>query len=168
MFFIIYLIYLYSSNFIIFSDALEPKFYKLLIENLNLENKELLLSHQYDWSKWKETKLLFQKIFKSKTQDKWTEIFHNTDSCVTPVLELTDSPLPTLNLISTGNNSSTSKGNSSSSDSNIFLMSGKHTLEILHEIGYDKIIKEFQNKKVINCVILDNNNSNNYIIKSYL
>ncbi|CAH1758320.1 3316_t:CDS:10 [Entrophospora sp. SA101] len=73
------------------------------------------------------------------TQDEWTEIFHNTDSCVTPVLELTDSPLSlksTLNLISTG----------------------KHTLEILHEIGYDddKIIKEFQNKKIINRVILDN------------
>nr|CAG8606308.1 10016_t:CDS:2 [Entrophospora candida] len=85
------------------------------------------------------------------TQDEWTGIFHNTDSCVTPVLELTDSPLPlksTLNLISTG----------------------KHTLEILHEIGYDddKIIKEFQNKKIINRVILDNNNSNHYIIKSYL
>lgn len=86
MFFIIYLIYLYSSNFII-SGTLEPKFYKLLIENLNLENKELLLSHQYDQSKWKEMKLLFQKIFKSKTQDKWTKIFHNTDSCVTPILD---------------------------------------------------------------------------------
>ncbi|CAJ0758183.1 1935_t:CDS:2 [Entrophospora sp. SA101] len=99
----------------------------------------------------------FYEVYQTKdnkyiaTQDEWTEIFHNTDSCVTPVLELTDSPLSlksTLNLISTG----------------------KHTLEILHEIGYDddKIIKEFQNKKIINRVILDNSNSNHYIIKSYL
>lgn len=42
---------------------------------------------QMDATYWPETKKKFTKIFASKTQSEWVEIFKNTDACCTPVLE---------------------------------------------------------------------------------
>ena len=38
--------------------------------------------------KWSEFESVFSEIFITKSRDQWAEVFKNTDSCVTPVLNL--------------------------------------------------------------------------------
>uniref|UniRef100_U5EV35 Putative l-carnitine dehydratase/alpha-methylacyl-coa racemase n=1 Tax=Corethrella appendiculata TaxID=1370023 RepID=U5EV35_9DIPT len=63
--------------------SIEPQFYSLLLEGLKLPAD----TSQYENMKNKD---LFQKIFKTKTQNEWNEIFEDTDACVYPVLELNE------------------------------------------------------------------------------
>ncbi|NLG56687.1 MAG: CoA transferase [Rhodococcus sp.] len=64
--------------------AIEPQFYALLLQGLELDPAEL--PAQMDTSKWPELKELFADVFVRRTRDEWTEIFGGTDACVTPVL----------------------------------------------------------------------------------
>ncbi|KAM0283392.1 hypothetical protein ACHAQH_002515 [Verticillium albo-atrum] len=66
--------------------ALEPQFYKVLIEGLGLQNRGWE-EKRYDPSVWPEMKDLFTKIFLSKPRTEWETIFDGTDACCTPVLE---------------------------------------------------------------------------------
>ena len=66
------------------SGAIEPQFYKLLIEGMGLANAGL--PFQNDSDKWPEMKALFAKTFLGKTRDEWMAIFGGTDACVAPVL----------------------------------------------------------------------------------
>lgn len=63
--------------------AIEPQFYAILLEKLNLKEEDF--PHFYDFD---ESKVKFTKIFKEKTQKEWSEIFDGSDACVTPVLSL--------------------------------------------------------------------------------
>ena len=60
--------------------ALEPLFYMTLLEKLGLTEDEL---PQLDFEQG-HSKLT--KIFKTKTQAEWSDIFDGSDACVTPVL----------------------------------------------------------------------------------
>lgn len=62
--------------------ALEPNFYQLLLEGLGLSEDNV--PQNCDWENSKE---LFAKVFRSKTQAEWCKVFDDTDSCVVPVLE---------------------------------------------------------------------------------
>ncbi|KAI9330767.1 C1q and tumor necrosis factor-related protein 3 [Obelidium mucronatum] len=65
--------------------AIEPQFYKKLLQGLNLP---------------------FEEIFASKTRDEWVSIFHGKDACVTPVMdvdEVMDSHKDTNKSIETDN-----------------------------------------------------------------
>uniref|UniRef100_A0A7N5KCM9 Alpha-methylacyl-CoA racemase n=1 Tax=Ailuropoda melanoleuca TaxID=9646 RepID=A0A7N5KCM9_AILME len=64
--------------------ALEPQFYKLLIEGLGLRHDEL--PPQMSMSDWPEMKKRFADVFARKTKAEWCQIFDGTDACVTPVL----------------------------------------------------------------------------------
>ncbi|XP_019655431.1 alpha-methylacyl-CoA racemase isoform X1 [Ailuropoda melanoleuca] len=89
--------------------ALEPQFYKLLIEAVFQEGNEsnitillelfyltkikrgLGLRHdelppQMSMSDWPEMKKRFADVFARKTKAEWCQIFDGTDACVTPVL----------------------------------------------------------------------------------
>lgn len=66
--------------------AIEPQFYKILIEKLGLASDHSLPS-QHDREVWPSLKQKFTAIFKSKTQDEWSKIFHGTDACVTPIVD---------------------------------------------------------------------------------
>jgi alpha-methylacyl-CoA racemase len=66
--------------------ALENKFFKELITKLNLP--EEMVNEQMDLNKWPEHESIFSEIFLSKSRDEWAIIFKNSDSCVTPVLNL--------------------------------------------------------------------------------
>ncbi len=66
--------------------ALEPHFYKHLIEGLNLD--PVSLPAQNDMKSWPVLEEQFSRVFKSKTRDEWEEIFQNRDACVSPVLSL--------------------------------------------------------------------------------
>ncbi|XP_074094060.1 alpha-methylacyl-CoA racemase isoform X2 [Cotesia typhae] len=61
--------------------ALEPHFYAILLQKLGMRDEELP-----QFENFLENKKKLTKIFRSKTQEEWTEIFDGSDACVTPVL----------------------------------------------------------------------------------
>lgn len=64
--------------------ALEPQFYKELLQGLDLEGNIA----QYDDDD--KARHLVEAVFRTKTRDEWTDIFSNRDACVFPVLELNE------------------------------------------------------------------------------
>ena len=65
--------------------ALEPHFYKLLLEKLNvLDNPQY--KKQFDKTAWPEQKEAFKELFATKTQQQWCEILEGSDACFAPVL----------------------------------------------------------------------------------
>lgn len=68
--------------------AIEPRFYRQLLERLGLaENEELLRGHS-DPAAWPLLRDQLAKVFVTRTRDEWTAHFAGSDACVTPVLEL--------------------------------------------------------------------------------
>lgn len=68
--------------------AIEPQFYAQLLEGLGLDPGEL--PPQMDTGSWSATTARFATIFATRTRDEWTEVFDDTDACVTPVLSFTE------------------------------------------------------------------------------
>jgi alpha-methylacyl-CoA racemase len=64
--------------------ALEPQFYRALIDKLGLQEDDL--PPQSDPDGWPELRARFASVFLSHTRDSWVEVFRGTDACVTPVL----------------------------------------------------------------------------------
>ncbi|QNG20081.1 CoA transferase [Rhodococcus triatomae] len=64
--------------------SIEPQFYALLLQGLEMDPADL--PNQMDVSKWPEMKKIFADKFLTRTRDEWSEIFAGTDACVTPVL----------------------------------------------------------------------------------
>ena len=77
--------------------AIEPQFYQILLEKLEISDDELPQFDNFD-----ELKLKLGNIFACKTRDEWSEIFgkhheiikcrinfhaDGTDACVAPVLD---------------------------------------------------------------------------------
>lgn len=60
--------------------ALEPKFYEIFIKTLGLN------IDQFDTDTDKCAKEI-QRVFKTKTQREWSEVFEKIDACVFPVLD---------------------------------------------------------------------------------
>jgi alpha-methylacyl-CoA racemase len=68
---------------------LEPQFYAELLRLLELDLPEAdprHPRHQFDQSRWPEAKLLWEKLFKTRTRDEWSALLEQTDACVAPVL----------------------------------------------------------------------------------
>jgi alpha-methylacyl-CoA racemase len=70
--------------------ALEPQFYRALLEALGLD--EHALPRQHDRSGWPVLRERFAAAFKSKTRDEWARLLEGTDACVTPVLGMGEAP----------------------------------------------------------------------------
>ena len=65
--------------------ALEPHFYKLLIDKIGVaENAEF--DKQFDVNAWPDQKEAFKALFASKTQLNWCELLEGSDACFAPVL----------------------------------------------------------------------------------
>lgn len=64
--------------------AIEPQFYKELLNGLELDIAEL--PSQMSFDDWPQVRRIFTERFASKTQAEWARIFDGTDACVTPVL----------------------------------------------------------------------------------
>lgn len=79
-----YEVYETRDNQYVAVGAIESKFYDELLNGLGIDGGEL--PPQFDRSSWPVTKERFAAIFRGKTRDEWTEIFADTDACVTPVL----------------------------------------------------------------------------------
>jgi alpha-methylacyl-CoA racemase len=64
--------------------CVEPQFYAEFLDTLGLADPGL--PFQLDASAWPDMKKLIGQTFAQKTRAEWTEIFADSDACVTPVL----------------------------------------------------------------------------------
>lgn len=69
---------------------IEPKFYAIMVNLLGLDLHDL--PDRDDPENWPALKETFATIFRSRTQEEWTNRFDGTDACVTPVISFTDAP----------------------------------------------------------------------------
>ncbi len=70
--------------------AIEPKFYKLMIDLLGLEGVDL--SIQLDRIHWPAMREKVAAAVQEKTRDEWCEIMEGTDVCFAPVLDMAEAP----------------------------------------------------------------------------
>ncbi|RWS28443.1 Alpha-methylacyl-CoA racemase-like protein [Leptotrombidium deliense] len=149
-----YTVYETKDNKHMAVGALEPQFYANFLSGLGLNPEEY---PEYDVDNYDKMKAVFQKCFKSKTQQEWTEIFDHKNACVTPVVNLKDA-----------------KDYKHNASRNSFLTDGtprpspllsrtpasptlkepkfaEHTEHVLKEIGYsDDDIRRFVDENIIN------------------
>lgn len=141
--------------------ALEPKFFKNFVQTLGLDDLK-----QYGGDD-DESRKIVANVFKTKTQQEWTQIFEDVDACVFPVLNwqdadqhphnmyrkafvdksLTDGivvPAPAPVLSRTPGISATVKGVLGSVENNVAIM------KMLQEIGYsENDVKELENDGIL-------------------
>ena len=65
--------------------ALEPQFYALLLEKLDLRD-DPAFANGYDAGRWPALKERFAALFASRTQAQWCALLEGTDACFAPVL----------------------------------------------------------------------------------
>jgi len=68
--------------------AIEPKFYALLLEKLEIDPDEL--PDQNDRAAWPEMSSRLEACFKRKTRDEWCAIMEGSDVCFAPVLSFAE------------------------------------------------------------------------------
>ncbi|KAL8701832.1 MAG: hypothetical protein Q9201_004692 [Fulgogasparrea decipioides] len=66
--------------------ALEPQFFRRLVEGLGLPAEDLMVQRE-DRASWPTMRALFRSRFLERTQKSWANVFDGTDACCTPVLE---------------------------------------------------------------------------------
>ena len=67
--------------------AIEPQFYRELLDALGLEAADW---PQHDRSRWAEQSRRLAAVFASRTRGEWEQVFDGRDACVTPVLSLAE------------------------------------------------------------------------------
>jgi len=152
-----YQVYETKDNKYVSVGSLEPQFYQLLVQKLNL-NEEF--SNQMDMSKWPNLINKLEGLFKTKTQNEWSELLENTDVCYAPVLSIDEarnhphmksrnSFISIDDVIQPSPAPRFSKTNSESPKKAPKV--GENNEEILLEIGYTKDeINSFKERKIIN------------------
>lgn len=66
-------------------QALEPQFYRLLLDALDLSDDPAMQA-QHDSAQWPEQTARLSAIFAAQPRDHWTALFEGSDACVAPVL----------------------------------------------------------------------------------
>ncbi len=82
-----YAVYATSDGGHMAVGALEAKFYRQLIELLELDVDP---DRQHDRSTWPDLERQLTQRFAERTRDDWAKVFEGTDACVAPVLGLTE------------------------------------------------------------------------------
>jgi alpha-methylacyl-CoA racemase len=77
--------------------SLEPQFFALLMEKLDLKDSDIAHTgmtgtHGFDARVWKEMKPRLADIFRMRTRDQWCALLEGTDVCFAPVLTLSEAP----------------------------------------------------------------------------
>ena len=70
--------------------SIEPQFYAVLLEKLEISDPKFQNQHNRD--QWPELKTIIRNKIKEKTRDEWADIFDGSDACVAPVLNLSEAP----------------------------------------------------------------------------
>lgn len=70
--------------------AIEPQFYAQLRELAGLD--DVAYDRQRDAEKWSELTNKTAAIFRTRTRDEWAVLLEKTDSCVQPVVSLSEAP----------------------------------------------------------------------------
>jgi len=78
-----------SDNHYISVGALEPDFYRQLIEACGFKS-DPDFANQWDKNRWPAGKAKFSTLFKSQTRAHWCELLEGTDVCFGPVLNLAE------------------------------------------------------------------------------
>lgn len=86
-----YEVYETSDGRYVSVGAIEPEFYRVLLERLGLAGEELPAQH--DKAQWPAMKDRFAMIFKTRTRDEWCEVFDGAEACFSPVLTIDESGL---------------------------------------------------------------------------
>jgi len=81
-----------SDGLFIAIGAIEPQFYRALIERLGLIDV-IDLALQNDPATWATAKNIIAARIKTKTRAEWSAIFDGHDACVAPVMSLDEAPL---------------------------------------------------------------------------
>jgi alpha-methylacyl-CoA racemase len=74
--------------------ALEPQFFALLLDGLQIDQARY---RQHDRAQWPVMHDEFARIFASRSRDEWEKKFAGTDACVSPVLSLKEATLHPVN-----------------------------------------------------------------------
>jgi alpha-methylacyl-CoA racemase len=77
--------------------ALEPKFYRELLQKCGLDG-DADFAAQFDPEQWPAQKARIADIFRSRTRQEWCEIMEGSDACFAPVLNLSEAPAHPHNL----------------------------------------------------------------------
>jgi alpha-methylacyl-CoA racemase len=137
--------------------SLEPQFYSILVDKLELDEK---FNNQMDMGNWNNFKDEIQKKIALKLRDEWDEIFLNSDVCYSPVLSIDETHendhMRERNNFLTINDviqpaPAPRFSNTKSSEPKQAPTIGEDNNEILMKLGYkeDDIIK-LKNEKIIN------------------
>lgn len=68
--------------------AIEPQFYRQLLERLGLADDEEFTRGHGDPSSWASLRARLSAVFATRTRDEWAAHFAGSDSCVAPVVAL--------------------------------------------------------------------------------
>ncbi|MFT6046837.1 MAG: alpha-methylacyl-CoA racemase [Arenicella sp.] len=79
-----------ADNKFVSIGPIEPKFYQLLIETIELDTE--IFGDQNDTNNWPLQKEALAKVFKGKTRDQWCELLEGSDVCFAPVLNFLEAP----------------------------------------------------------------------------
>ncbi len=151
-----YQVYETKDNKYISVGSLEPQFYQLLMDKLNLGED---FKNQMDISKWPELIDKLENLFKSKTQNEWNDLLENTDVCYAPVLSINEARehphmkarnnfISIEDVVQPTPAPRFSKTNSETPKKAPKL--GENNEEILLQLGYtDEDIKSFKERKII-------------------
>jgi alpha-methylacyl-CoA racemase len=84
----IYNVYETSDGQYVSVAPIEPQFYAVLLEKLELD--PATIPDRDDQSQWEALIEVFRGVFKTKSRDEWTALFEGTDACVAPVYRLAE------------------------------------------------------------------------------
>lgn len=82
--------YTCSDGKFISIGSIEPKFYALLLDKLDIEDDEFQAQNERDC--WSTLRGKLETLFLTRTRDDWCAILENTDVCFAPVLSMAEAP----------------------------------------------------------------------------
>jgi alpha-methylacyl-CoA racemase len=85
-----YRTYATSDDRYVIVCAIEPKFFRVLIDTLGVDTIEL--AEQFEESRWPEHIQILESEFRRHSRDEWEARFAGLDACVAPVLSLKEAP----------------------------------------------------------------------------
>jgi alpha-methylacyl-CoA racemase len=68
--------------------AIEPPFYRALLDALGINEVEAALAQQWDEKTWSEQRRRIASVFRTADRDEWTRRFAGIDACADPVLDI--------------------------------------------------------------------------------